>query len=94
MVKKYILSIDSDEVFKLKGAVAGYGKDGGTSLYCNYVKSGDDITITLEGEGKLDTMSISKELTYAQFKRKYPEHKVYLQGYVEVKNGVQSKESI
>lgn len=83
-MQKSLLYIDGDEVFELKGAVKGYGQDGQTHLYCNYVKSGDKLTLTLEGEGNLDTMSISKELTYRQFRRKYPKHKVYLQGYVEV----------
>ena len=76
------VDIKGDDEFEFKTVVQSFGKDG-KCLFCNYVRVDKEMKITLEASTDKDTMKAYNILTYRQFCRLYPKHRIYMQGYVE-----------
>jgi hypothetical protein len=55
-------------------------------LTCNYRKEYNNMmTVTLEGDAEGCEMNVKDKITYSSFRRRFPEHRIYLQGYTLVK---------
>lgn len=78
------VEIKGKDVFKFKTVVPSYAKDDGKEhLFCNYVKEDHAIKLVLEAHTDKERMIAHERLTYHQFCRLYPKHRIYVQGYVE-----------
>lgn len=79
------VEIDGADEFEFGAVVKAFNKKGEERLHVNYKKHyADKLVVTLEGVADSDELRAVKSITYAQFKRRYPQHRVYLQGYVQV----------
>lgn len=79
------VEIDGSDEFEFKAVVKAFNKKGEERLHVNYKKHyGDKLVVTLEGVAAGDELRAVNSLTYAKFRRRYPQHRVYLQGYVQV----------
>lgn len=76
------VEIKGDDEFEFKTVVKSFGKSG-ECLFCNYVRVDDEMKITLEASTEKNSMKAYNTLTYRQFCRLYPKHRIYMQGYIE-----------
>jgi hypothetical protein len=79
-----IVNIAPDDVFEFEAIVYVWSDDK-KRLTANYKKNYGDVILTLEGVAKSEEMKAVEKITYKNFRRRFPQHRVYLQGYVEVK---------
>ena len=80
-----VFEIGNNDEFDMKAVVPSFGKDGKQHLVCNYRKEYNNMmTVTLEAEAEGCEMNVKDKITYSSFKRRYPEHRIYLQGYTLV----------
>ena len=79
-----IVEIKPEDIFEFSGMVHVWADDQ-KRLTVNYKKDYGDKILTLEGVAKKDSMIAVERLAYGSFRRRFPQHRVYLQGYVEVK---------
>lgn len=80
-----VFEINNDDEFEFKAVVTSFGDDGKQHLFCNYKKEYDNkMTVTLEGMATSSEMNIKDKVKYSAFRRKFPEHRIYLQGYTLV----------
>lgn len=80
-----IVDINGEDVFTFSGMVMSFDDKGNKRLTANYKKSyGDRLIVTLEGMSDCDSMNAVNYIKYSNFKRRYPQHRIYLQGYVTV----------
>lgn len=83
MVK--LIEINGDDEFVFDTIVYMYGKDGKKHLIANYKKCyGDSLIITLEGEATTDNIVASEKIEYRNFRRRFLNHRIYIQGHVSV----------
>lgn len=83
MVK--LVEINNIDEFVFDTIVYMVGKEGKKCLIANYKKYyGDSLVVTLEGEARTEDIVASEKISYAAFKRRFPEHRVYMQGHVNI----------
>lgn len=78
-----LVEIKLEDVFEFSGMVNVWGGDK-KRLTVNYKKDYGNIVVTLEATAKKESMLAIERLSYGSFRRRYPKHRVYLQGHVEV----------
>jgi len=80
-----VFEISNDDEFDFKAVVPSFGKDGKQHLVCNYRKEYNNMmTVTLEAEATGSEIRVKDKIKYSSFRRIYPEHRIYLQGYTLV----------
>lgn len=77
------VEIKPEDVFEFAAVVSAWSDDK-KRLTANYKKDYGNIIVTLEGVAKGDGMNAVEKLSYANFRRRFPKHRIYLQGHVEV----------
>ena len=77
-----MIDIKDTDKFYFKGMVEA---NDSKKLTVNYINNDDSkMTILLEANTEATSMVGFKDITYGVFKKTFPSHRVYLQGYVEV----------
>lgn len=77
------VEIKLEDVFEFAAVVSAWSEDK-KCLTVNYKKDYGNIVVTLEGVAKKDSLLAVERLSYGSFRRRYPKHRIYLQGHVEV----------
>ena len=86
-----IFEIDSKDEFEFMGMVYVFGTDGKKHLCVDYKKEyGDKYTLKIEAYATGEEMRAAERITYGNFRRRYPKHRIYGQGYVEVGENAES----
>lgn len=79
-----VFDINPSDEFEFKGMVLVYGMDGKMHLHCNYVRDYGSYQLNIEAASNSKEMRACEKITYANFRRRYPEHRIYCNGYVPV----------
>ena len=77
-----MIDIKDTDKFTFKGMVVA---NDSKKLTVNYVNNDDvKMSIVLEAHTDATSMVGFKDITYGVFKKTFPTHRVYVQGYVEI----------
>lgn len=80
-----IVDIDGKDEFTFLGMTYCYADCGEARLHVNYQKDyGGDYVLKLEAYAEGEEMRASPKITYANFRRRYPKHRIYLGGCVKI----------
>jgi hypothetical protein len=77
------VEIKLEDVFEFAAVVPSWSGDK-KRLTVDYKKDYGNLVVTLEGVAKKDSLLAVERLSYGSFRRRYPKHRIYLQGHVEV----------
>lgn len=79
-----VFNINPNDEFEFKGMVYVYGEDGKQHLHVNYMKDYETYQLNIEACSDSKEMRACEHVTYANFKRRYPKHRIYCSGYARV----------
>ena len=80
-----IVDIDGKDEFEFMGMTDSYADCGEARLHVNYQKEYDGgYVLKLEAYSEGEEMRATPKITYANFRRRYPKHRIYMGGHVKV----------
>lgn len=80
-----MFKIKNSDEFVFDAMVNSVSDEGTKELTVDYKRQyGDSLIVTIEGYGNRNSLVGLKKITYGSFKRRFPKHRVYLQGHVRV----------
>ena len=79
-----IVDIDGKDEFTFMGMTYCYADCGEARLHVNYQREYNGYVLKLEAYAEGEEMRATPKISYTNFRRRYPKHRIYMGGHVKV----------